>query len=228
MFTHRKSEQSSEQSISMSSSDTPYQLQTGAHRGEGTGATGAVLNPSKNPRSVRTLHEYPQDHAGGQEQQHLPTGETEGSLSSAFIIDDFHPLHFKKKLKSQPSVQSSGPGFEFTGPSEHDDDDTASNSSLGSIGWYMTKADRHRLRANKELSDDDKRIVQYLAMRKFHIPGNAYWEDYFYWCVIRDTSTLARLAADCFSVGSRITIPSCAFGSPIPDIRSESGSVFST
>lgn len=136
----------------MSSSETPYRLQLGSHRGNAAAADG--------------------NHTNG-------ANSTTESASSSSIIDDFHPLHFKDKLMKKQISESSGPGFQFTGPSINDDN--VSVSSLGSIGWYMTKSARQRLKNNKLLSEQDKKIVQYLAMRKFHIPGNAYWQDYFYW-----------------------------------------------
>lgn len=34
---------------------------------------------------------------------------------------------------------------------------------------------------NEVLSDYDKMVIQHLAMRKFHVPGNGYWEDYRFW-----------------------------------------------
>jgi hypothetical protein len=166
---------------SMSASDTPYRLQTGRATATATATAG------NNARTTTT------DDVGA-------SSSSSSALPFCTTIDDFHPLNFKRLLnpqtqaQAQTSVQSSGPGFEFTGPpivqkkkrNDGDDDnasDTSSSSSIG-VGWYMTQQERQRLRNNQQLSAKDKRIVQYLAMRKFHIPGNAFWEDYFYWCVL--------------------------------------------
>jgi hypothetical protein len=206
----------------MSSCDTPYRLQTRdtagtrAHQGGANGAgagAGIAPNPSINwssggSRARQQDHQRQQQQPPPQPPQQDAAGAT--VTSSFCIIDDFHPLNFKKMLNHQDqdsqinstSVQSSGPGFQFTGPivlsknnknkKQHNEDDDGSSvsSSEGSIGWYMTPKERQRLKNNSQLSNEDKRIVQYLAMRKFHIPGNGYWEDYFYWydsssCVLR-------------------------------------------
>jgi hypothetical protein len=48
---------------------------------------------------------------------------------------------------------------------------------------YMSEQMRYRMKNDETLTKEDKMIIQYLAMRKFHIPGNSYWQDYFYWYV---------------------------------------------
>lgn len=193
--------------MSSSPSETPYRLQLGSHRG-GRGTAAAARGTS---RGTKNQKKQPEETTARPPQ-------TDNSLSSSSIIDDFHPLHFKDKLNRQASQLSSsaGPGFEFTGPSV--DEDGISVSSFGSIGWYMTKSARQRLRNNKLLSEDDKKIVQYLAMRKFHIPGNSYWQDYFYWYVKNkttkpyETCVVFQLTHKTNLLGSPTTIPSCAFG----------------
>lgn len=47
--------------------------------------------------------------------------------------------------------------------------------------YLMSDAMRERLKTDTSLSDYDKMVIQHLAMRKFHIPGNGFWEDYRYW-----------------------------------------------
>jgi hypothetical protein len=215
-------------SEAMSSYDTPYRLQTSdtagerAHQGgttdagagAGAGAGIAPVNPKRLPSfncwscggSRPRQQQQPPQQQPQQPQQPPPPPQQDAAgatIPSSFcIIDDFHPLNFKKMLNQQDhdsqinstSVQSSGPGFKFTGPivlsknnknmnkkQHNEDDDGSVSSSDGSIGWYMTPKERQRLKNDSQLSDADKRIVQYLAMRKFHIPGNGYWEDYFYW-----------------------------------------------
>jgi hypothetical protein len=209
----------------MSSCDTPYRLQTSdtagtrAHQGgttdagAGAGAGIAPVNPKPLPSSINCWGSSGGSRPQQQQPQQPPQQDAAGATipSSFCIIDDFHPLNFKKMLNQQDhhddsqinstSVQSSGPGFKFTGPivlsknnknkkQHNEDDDGSVSSSDGSIGWYMTPKERQRLKNDSHLSNEDKRIVQYLAMRKFHIPGNGYWEDYFYWyesssCVLR-------------------------------------------
>lgn len=47
--------------------------------------------------------------------------------------------------------------------------------------FYMSEQVSFRLQNDKTQSKEDKMTIQYLAMRKFHIPGNGFWEDYMYW-----------------------------------------------
>lgn len=49
--------------------------------------------------------------------------------------------------------------------------------------YYLTNSMQDRISHDQTLSEHDKMIIQYLAMRKFHIPGNSYWEDYRFWYV---------------------------------------------
>jgi hypothetical protein len=48
-------------------------------------------------------------------------------------------------------------------------------------GYYMSERAKNRIDNDTTLTEEDKRIIQYLACRKFHIPGKSFWEDYFYW-----------------------------------------------
>lgn len=46
---------------------------------------------------------------------------------------------------------------------------------------YMSVEVQQRFKNDTTLSDYDRMIIQRLACRRFHIPGNTYWEDYIYW-----------------------------------------------
>jgi hypothetical protein len=48
---------------------------------------------------------------------------------------------------------------------------------------YISQSMRERMQNDTNLSEEDKRIIQYLALRKFHIPGQTFCQDYIYWCV---------------------------------------------
>jgi hypothetical protein len=60
-----------------------------------------------------------------------------------------------------------------------DDDDHESNDEHPE--YYMSDSMREKIRKDTTLTADDQRIIQYLALRKFHIPGNTFYEDYMYW-----------------------------------------------
>jgi len=47
--------------------------------------------------------------------------------------------------------------------------------------YFMSEEARNRINFDETLSDYDKMVIQKLAMRKFHIPGNSYWEDWSMW-----------------------------------------------
>jgi hypothetical protein len=47
--------------------------------------------------------------------------------------------------------------------------------------YYMTEYALSRIDTDETLSDDDVMVIQRLACRKFHMPGNTFWQDYIYW-----------------------------------------------
>ena len=47
--------------------------------------------------------------------------------------------------------------------------------------YYMSPEARDRLVHDSSLSDYDRMLIQRLACRRFHIPGNNFWEDYLFW-----------------------------------------------
>ena len=47
--------------------------------------------------------------------------------------------------------------------------------------YYTTDSMRERIDQTDNLSDYDKMVIQHLAMRRWHIPGYSYWEDYRSW-----------------------------------------------
>jgi hypothetical protein len=47
--------------------------------------------------------------------------------------------------------------------------------------YYLDQKCQERMANDASLSDHDKMIIQRLACRKFHIPGNDFWEDYAFW-----------------------------------------------
>lgn len=47
--------------------------------------------------------------------------------------------------------------------------------------YYMSERMQNRIQNDESLSGEDKLIIQYLACRKFHIPGNTFMGDYIYW-----------------------------------------------
>lgn len=49
--------------------------------------------------------------------------------------------------------------------------------------YYISQSMRERMNNDTNLTEEDKRIIQYLALRKFHIPGQTFWQDYRYWYV---------------------------------------------
>ena len=53
--------------------------------------------------------------------------------------------------------------------------DTGSNVSTAPLA----DADEHH--PQLLLTEDDQQRIQYLALRKFHIPGHTFTQDYIYW-----------------------------------------------
>ena len=85
---------------------------------------------------------------------------------SAIVVD---PIHTAPMRTSTASYELQGIDWkaenEFLVDEEHPE-------------FYLTNSMQDRINT---LSEHDKLIVQYLAMRKFHIPGNTFWADYWFW-----------------------------------------------
>jgi hypothetical protein len=75
-----------------------------------------------------------------------------------------------------PDVESHGTEVSYN---RFLDDDDESNDEHPE--YYMSDSMREKIRKDTTLTADDQRIIQYLALRKFHIPGNTFYEDYMYW-----------------------------------------------
>lgn len=46
---------------------------------------------------------------------------------------------------------------------------------------YLSPETKERIENDTTLTDYDRMVIQRLALRKWHIPGNTFWEDYFFW-----------------------------------------------
>ena len=47
---------------------------------------------------------------------------------------------------------------------------------------YLSETIRDRIAHDVNLTERDKSLIQRLACRKFHIPGQTFWQDYWFWC----------------------------------------------
>jgi hypothetical protein len=101
------------------------------------------------------------------------------------------------------------------------------------LDYYLSEQKRNELANDNTLSDHDRMIIQYLACRKFHIPGNSFWEDYSYWydvllcrvlqrpdiLVLRLSSVHLLTLTVYMLTGTAIITPFFVFASQIPVIR---------
>lgn len=56
------------------------------------------------------------------------------------------------------------------------DDDDCSHPE-----YYVSQAFLEKMNNDQTLNEHDKMVIQRLACRKFHIPGQTFWQDYIFW-----------------------------------------------
>lgn len=59
--------------------------------------------------------------------------------------------------------------------------DDNEESDLDHPEYYMSNSFIEKVKNDKTLTEHDIMIIQRLACRKFHIPGQTFWEDYQFW-----------------------------------------------
>jgi hypothetical protein len=82
----------------------------------------------------------------------------------------------------------------FLSPVNHDNDyqleryDVKNSRSFGALNdddshpeYYVSLAFLEKMNNDDTISDHDKMVIQRLACRKFHIPGQTFWQDYSVW-----------------------------------------------
>lgn len=114
-----------------------------------------------------------------------PRSRKNDSNDNVYIQMSDRSDHNEKSPRRQESRQSSSSSDGRPAPNNapvviwsemYDSDDD--NDVEGFATYYMSSTQRNRM---NDLSEEDKIVTQRLAMRRFHLPGKSWWEDWVSW-----------------------------------------------